>query len=104
LEIRLNVRYTLRDRELLRKLMEHPGRGAPYSTRTLAAAATLRNHHLVHRLLDGKHPQETCDMDEAHRIAEALGVAVLVLFAPPASPNPPDSAMDQKPPTSRSVP
>jgi hypothetical protein len=84
MEIQLRVRYTLRDREMLRKLMEHPGRGAPYSTRTVATAVGC-HHSLIGRLLDGT--QETCDVDTAHRIAEAVGVAVLVLFAPPASPN-----------------
>lgn len=96
MEIRLKVRYELRDRELLRKLMEHPGRGTPHSTRSLAATVGC-HHSLIGRLLDGT--QETCDMDTAHRIAEAVGVAVLVLFVPPASPNSTDSAIDQKPPT-----
>jgi transcriptional regulator with XRE-family HTH domain len=85
MEIRLiPVQYTLRDPALLRKLMEHPGRGAPYSTRTLAEAAGITDHRLVWRLTRGK--KETVDLDVAHRIAEALGVAVLVLFAPPTSP------------------
>lgn len=96
MEIHLRVRYRLRDPALLHKLMEHPGRGAPYSTRTLADAAGC-HYSLVHRLLDGK--QETCDMDLAHRIAEAVGVAVLVLFAPPASPERIDPAPEQTPHT-----
>jgi hypothetical protein len=96
MEIHLKVRYTLRDRELLRKIMRHPGRGEPYSTRTLAAAVGC-HHSLIGRLLDGT--QETCDKDYAHRIREALGVAVLVLFAPPPSPDSTDSAIDQHPPT-----
>jgi hypothetical protein len=90
------IRYTLRSPEMLRKIMEHPGRGAPFSTRTLAEAAGC-HYSLVHRLLDGK--QETCDMDLAHRIAEAVGVAVLVLFAPPASPERIDPTPEQIPPT-----
>jgi hypothetical protein len=96
MEIRLRVRYKLRDSELLRTLMQHPGRGAPYSTRTLADVAGC-HHSLVHRLLDGT--QETCEMDVAHGITEAVGVAVLVLFAPPASPNSIDPATEQRPPT-----
>lgn len=93
----MRVRYTLRDRELLKKLMEHPGRGAPYSTRTLAAAANLRHHSLVHRLLDGT--KESCEMDDAHGISDAVGVALLVLFAPPASPSSTNSATEPHPPT-----
>ncbi len=84
MEIRLRVRYKLRDQDLLKKLMEHPGRGVPHSTRTIASAVGC-HHSLIGRLLDGT--QETCDMDTAHCIAEAVGVAVLVLFVPPASPN-----------------
>ncbi len=83
MEIHLTVRYTLRDRELLRKLMDHPGRGTPYSTRTLAAAVGC-HHSQIGRLLDGT--QETAEVDNAHDIAEAVGVAVLVLFIPPTSP------------------
>lgn len=83
MEIRLRVRYTLRRPGLLCELMEHPGRGTPYSTRTLAEAAGC-HHSVVHRLVSGK--KETVEVDLAHAIAEAVGVAVLVLFAPPASP------------------
>lgn len=95
MEIRLRVRYTLRDRELLRKIMEHPGRGTPHSTRTLAAEVGC-HHSQIGRLLDGA--QETCDMDIAHNITEAVGVAVLVLFVPPTSPRRTESATDQYPP------
>lgn len=95
MEIRLSVRYTLRDRDLLRKIMEHPGRGTPYSTRTLAAVVGC-HHSKIGRLLDGT--TETSEMDEAHSIAEAVGVALLVLFAPPASPRRIKSATDQNPP------
>ncbi len=87
----MRVRYTLRDPDLLSKLMQNPGRGTPYSTRTLADAIGC-HHSLVHRLTAGE--QETVDMELAHDIAEAVGVAVLVLFAPPASPNPTDSATE----------
>lgn len=96
MEIRLRVRYAVRDRELLRRLMEHPGRGTPYSTRTLATAVGC-HHSLVGRLLDGT--QETVEMDLAHRITETVGVAVLVLFAPPASPKRTEPATDQPPAT-----
>jgi len=89
MEIRLKVRYALRKPALLADLMDHPGRGTPYSTRTLAEAVGC-HHSLVHRLLTGT--QETVDMQLAHAISEALGVAVLVLFVPPSSPDPTDTA------------
>lgn len=91
MEIPLRVRYAIRDHDLLIKLMQNPGRGTPYSTRTLAEAVGC-HHSLVHRLITGQ--QETVDMELAHDVAEAVGVAVLVLFDPPASPNPTDSATE----------
>lgn len=87
----MKVRYTLRDPDLLSKLMQFPGRGIPYSTRTLAEAVGC-HHSLIHRLAAGR--QDDVDMEIAHAITEAVGVAVLVLFAPPPSPNPTDSASD----------
>lgn len=78
------IRYTLRDRELLRKIMDHPGRGTPHTVRSLAEASGCSRGRVGH-LLSGK--QDSTYMDEAHAITEALGVAVLVLFAPSASPN-----------------
>lgn len=81
----MRVRYTLRDADLLGQLMQHPGRGAPYSNRTLADAVGC-SHSLIHRLVTGK--QDDVDMEIAHATAGAVGVAVLVLFAPPPSPNP----------------
>lgn len=87
MEIRLRVRYTLRKPGLLSDIMEHPGRGTPYSTRSLADAVGC-HHSLIHRLLTGA--QETVEMELAHALAEAVGVAVLVLFAPPAAPDPTD--------------
>jgi hypothetical protein len=76
--------YTLRDRDLLRKIMEHPGTGVPYTVRSLAKAAKCP-HSTIGHLLSGE--QTTTSTEYAHDIAEAVGVAVLVLFAPPASPN-----------------
>jgi hypothetical protein len=78
------VRYTLRDRDLLRRIMEHPGTGVPLSIRGLARAAECP-HATIGHLLSGE--QTTASMRHAHAIAEAVGVAVLVLFAPPSSPN-----------------
>ena len=82
------IRYTLRDRDLMRRIMQHPGRGTSYSVRTLAEAASCSPTTVGH-LLSGK--RVDADVHHAHRIAEALGVAVLVLFAPPSSPNSDDS-------------
>lgn len=83
------IRYTLRDRDLMRRIMQHPGRGTSYSVRTLAEAVGCSPTTIGH-LLSGQ--RVDADMQHAHRIAEALGVAVLVLFAPPPSPNADDSA------------
>jgi DNA-binding XRE family transcriptional regulator len=71
--------------------MDHPGRGVPYSVRTLAQAAGV-SRSLIGHLLTGE--RDDCDMKGAHAIAEVVGVAVLVLFAPPASPNLADPDMN----------
>lgn len=81
----MGVRYDLRDKKILRWVMDHPGRGAPYTTRSLGDAIG-RHHSLIGHLLTGE--RHDCDAVDAHAISEAVGVAVLVLFAPPASPNP----------------
>ncbi|MFF8659536.1 helix-turn-helix domain-containing protein [Streptomyces huasconensis] len=63
--------------------MKTPGRGVPHSVRSLAEASGVSRSQ-IGRLVKG----ELADLDviEAHRVAEALGVAVLVLFMPPVSP------------------
>lgn len=76
------MRYVLRDVELLEKIMEHPGRGKSYSIRTLATAAQVSKSK-IERLARGE--LDWLDVNEAHRVVEALGVTVLVLFMPPAS-------------------
>ena len=73
--------------------MDHPGRGTPYSVRSLGAAIG-RHHSLIGHLLRGT--RDDCEMEDAHAISEAVGVAVLVLFAPPASPEPNSTALDQQ--------
>lgn len=80
----MNLRYTLRDPKILRYCMDHPGRGVPYSVRTLADAVGC-SHSLIGHLLTGE--RSDVDLEDAHAIAEFVGVAVLVLFMPPASPN-----------------
>lgn len=81
----MRVRYALRDRAWLQYVMKHPGRGTPYTVRSLAAAAGLSHHSLVGHLLSGE--RTDCSPEVAHGIAEAVGVAVLTLFAPPSSPD-----------------
>lgn len=76
----LNVRYTLRNRPLFRYLMEHPGRGTPYTVRDLAEVAACPASTVGH-LRSGR--QDAVDSDVAENLAEALGVAILVLFVPP---------------------
>jgi hypothetical protein len=78
----LNVRYVLRDVEQLQKIMKHPGRGESYSIRDLASTAHVAKWK-VERLVRGE--LDWLDVNEAHRLVEALGVRVLVLFDPPAS-------------------
>lgn len=76
------MRYVLRDVELLKKIMEHPGRGESYSIRDLANTARVTKSK-IERLVRGD--LDWLDVNEAHRVVEALGVTVLVLFVPPAS-------------------
>lgn len=64
--------------------MDHPGRGVPYSVRTLAEASRCTTG-LIEKLLTGR--QKSATVNDAHSIAEAVGVTVLVLFAPQSSPN-----------------
>lgn len=89
----MSYRYNLRDRRILRWVMDHPGRGAPYSVRTLAADSGAPAA-LIERLLTGR--QKTAPMAHAHSISEALGTALLVLFAPSPSPNRGRSTTEQE--------
>lgn len=88
------MRYNLRSREVLKWIMEHPGRGAPYSVRTLADATGISRTQ-IGNLLSGK--KLDLEVEDAHRVAEALGVAILVLFAPPASPQVDDPSTNRSP-------
>jgi len=78
------VRYELRSRQILRWVMDHPGREVPFSTRTLAAEIG-RHHSLVGHLLTGE--RRHVGAEDAQAIAEAVGVDLRVLFAPTASPD-----------------
>ncbi|MFJ8583687.1 hypothetical protein ACIRD2_03365 [Streptomyces sp. NPDC093595] len=77
------MRYILHDPKILRHAMDHPGRGTSYSIRELAKAVGLSHHALIGHLLTGE--RDGCDEGTAEAIAEAVGVSVRVLFAPPAS-------------------
>ncbi|MFF3928161.1 helix-turn-helix domain-containing protein [Streptomyces hirsutus] len=77
------MRYTLRDLDTFKKIMESPGRGVPYTVRDLAEATGVSRSQ-IGRLLTGE--LDNLDVNDAHAIAEAVGVAVLVLFMPPTSP------------------
>ena len=80
----MSVRYILRDLDYFQKTMKTPGRGAPFTVRDLAEASGVSRSQ-IGRLLTGD--LNNLDVNDAHAVAEALGVAVLVLFMPPASPN-----------------
>jgi transcriptional regulator with XRE-family HTH domain len=79
----LSVRYVLRDLETFKKIMKAPGRGVPYTVRDLAETAGVARSQ-IGRILTGE--LNHLNVIEAHAVAEALGVAVLVLFMPPSSP------------------
>ena len=79
----MKERYTLRSRTILHHAMHHPGRGDAYTVRSLAQAVGLTHHSQIGHLLSGA--RRECSATLAHRIAEALGVGTLVLFAPTAS-------------------
>lgn len=71
--------YRLLDREHLRKLMQRTGTGAPMSIRDLAAASRIPRS-TIHALLSGA--QASVPADTAHALTQAIGVDVLILFAP----------------------
>lgn len=77
--------------------MKHPGRGVPYGYDSLAGAAGC-GPGLIEKLATGR--QKTADMEDAHAIVRCLGVALLVLFAPKASPEL-DDASPEEPPTEK---
>lgn len=85
----------LRSAQIFRWIMENPGRGKPYSIRGLAEASGVSRNVVAKLASSG---QDSADVNDAHALAEALGVAVLVLFMPSASPEL-DDASHAKPPT-----
>lgn len=81
---RASRRWTLKSHEWFKWVMKNPGTGVPYSLDTLAEASGC-GRGLIEKLANGT--QKTADVDDATSIAEAVGVAILTLFAPPATPN-----------------
>jgi transcriptional regulator with XRE-family HTH domain len=74
--------------------MQFPGRGRPYSVRTLADESGV-SAGVIDKLITGK--QDNADVDDATALAEALGSAIFPLFAPPSSPDPNRSSQPQTP-------
>lgn len=74
--------------------MKHPGRGTPYGYDSLAEVSGC-GRGLIEKLATGK--QQTADVEAAHSLVEALGVALLVLFAPSASPELDDPSQEDPP-------
>jgi len=73
----LSNRVPLHSPATLRWIMDHPGRGTPYTVRALAAAAQCKPATIGH-LLSGRYRQTA--KDTALRVAEALGCEANVLF------------------------
>lgn len=90
----MSRRWSLHSSEAFRFVMKHPGRGAPYGYDSLAEASGCGSG-LIEKLAKGK--QKTADVLDATAITEALGVAICVLFAPPATPNQVGMATEEDP-------
>ena len=71
--------YKLIDRDLLRRLMQRTGTGKRINTRDLAKAVGL-SHGTISNLLTGIRTDIPCE--NAHALANTIGVDVLVLFVP----------------------
>jgi plasmid maintenance system antidote protein VapI len=78
----LSNRVPLHAPEALRFIMSHPGRGTPYTVRSLAEAADCKPATIGH-LLSGR--QRSTDQATALRIAGALGCDAGALFILPSS-------------------
>lgn len=71
--------HHLLDPDLMRRLMERTGDGTPVSTRTLAKSVGV-HHSFIGHLLTGE--RTTAPAEIAQRIAQRIGVDILVLFTP----------------------
>ena len=93
----MSRRYTLKSAQIFQWVMKNPGRGAPYGYDSLAEASGCGSG-LIEKLATGR--QKTADVADAHSLVESLGVALLGLFTPPASPEL-DDASPVSPPTKK---
>ena len=93
----MSRRWTLRSIQFFEHCMQNPGSLVPYSIRSLAEASGVKRG-VIERLLNGT--QRTVDVDDAIALAEAFGVAINPLFAPPSSPDSSRASLVQ-PPTSK---
>lgn len=75
-----SAQWALVDRDLLRHLMDRTGDGCKITVRELAARAGIAVG-TISQLLTGA--QTTVRAEAAQAIADAIGVGVLILFAPP---------------------
>ncbi|MEU3529196.1 helix-turn-helix domain-containing protein [Streptomyces sp. NPDC038707] len=90
----MSRRYMLRNAQIFKWIMENPGRGKPYSIRALADTSGV-NRNTIEKLAKGT--QKSADINDAHSLVEALGVGILVLFMPPASPELDDTSTESTP-------
>ncbi|MEU7639852.1 helix-turn-helix transcriptional regulator [Streptomyces sp. NPDC039016] len=72
-------RYLLVDADLLRRLMARTGTGRGISVRQLAATSGV-SHGTIENLLRGR--IQTARHDVAHKICDAIGIDLLILWAP----------------------
>lgn len=72
-------RFRLHDPELLRTLMQHTGDGSRTTVRDLARCAGVHPSY-ISELLRGE--QRTASAEAAAKVAQRIGVDVLVLWAP----------------------
>lgn len=86
----LPTRVPLHAPETLRWIMQHPGRGTPYTVRELASAVACSPATISH-LLTGRYRRT--EATRARLIAEELGCEQAALFAPMPSTDPDDTSM-----------
>lgn len=89
----MSRRWSLRSIPFFKHCMAHPGRCEPYSVRSLAEASGV-SRGVIDKLLTGR--QREADVLDATALAEALGVSINPLFAPPSSP---EQSRSSRPPT-----
>lgn len=81
----MSRRWALRNIAVFKHYMQFPGRGKPFSVRSLASESGV-SEGVIEKLLVGR--QKTADVNDATALSEAVGSAIFPLFAPPASPDP----------------